>query len=481
MKKRLCALIATAAIAFSAFAVNVDEAELQVSGSVDLQFENYGGPHAHIDTAEAIVNIGTGLGRHVALDVDLTEYYEPRAKYSLIHVVDPSVKDGRDADILVLNENAGVDHIKNLRRIVTGFLQAAYDYNRQDAETLSIFITVYNAVYRNQISVFQERYKPAVLSYLDADKVGLSTNWEDWAGKTQLVIPLNSMQAGLSVVDTTTITDEKVIDAMRQEDDKSIEARENMTELKEREAEAATEKAQEAQKQAAAERKEGNVEEAKQAAELATEEQKVADRKNLEVKKDSQAIETDKAILNGETVPVVDKSSYLTGLFAVDNSRDLYTLITVDGTNGDVILRSPVRQIKGKTVYIVENITIDDEGNSKLYDKMFLAVCGVNDGHSAIRLCLIDSDTLELRAQSEQILSENTEFLSHGNNYYVAIQGAGGKYVVASFDKNLKILNQSELTVSPSTPFYEISAGLLVTDESGNPHLLDYANLNKIW
>jgi len=482
MRKIICALVMTSALALSAFALNVDEVELKVPGSVDsVQFENYGGPHAHIDTAEAIVNIGAGLGRHVALDVDATEYYEPRAKYSLIHVVDPSVAEGRDADILVLNENAGVDHIKNLRRIVTGFLQAAYDYNREDAETIATFVTVYNAVYRNQISVFQERYKPAVVAYLDEDKVGLSTNWEDWAGKTQIVIPLNGMQAGLSVVDTTTITDEKVIEAMRQEEDKAIEVRENMTDIKEREAAGATERAQEAQKEAAQERKEGNVEEAKQAAAVASEEQKIADRKNMEVRKESQAIEADKAVLNGEAVPVVDKSSYLTGLFVVDGSRDLYTLITVDGKNGDIILRSPVKQIKGKTVYIVDNISLDYEGETKLYDKMFLAVCGVNDGHSAIRLCLIDSETLELRNQSAQILSENTEFLSHANNYYVVVQGDDGSCQVASFDKNLKLLSRSELSVSPSTPLYEISAGLLVTDDTGNPRLLDYASLNQIW
>ncbi len=482
MKKIISVFVAAMTLVLSVSALNVDEVELKVPGSVDsVQFENYGGPHAHIDSAQAIVNIGAGLGRHVALDVDLTEYYEPSAKYSLIHVVDPSVSEGRDADILVLNENAGVDHIKNLRRIVTGFLQAAYDYNQSDAETIATFVTVYNAVYRNQISVFQERYKPAVLSYLDEDKVGLSTNWEDWAGKTQIVIPLNGMQAGLSVVDTTTITDDKVIEAMRQEEDKAIEVRENMTDIKEREAEGATERARDAQKEAAQERKEGNVEEAKQAAAVASEEQKIADRKNMEVRKETQTIEADKAVLNGETVPVVDKSSYLTGLFVVDDARDLYTLITVDGKNGDIILRSPVKQIKGKTVYIVDNISLEYEGETNLFDKMFLAVCGVNDGHSAIRLCLIDSETLELKGQSSQVLSENTEFLFHANNYYVVVQGDGGRYFVAAFDKNLKLLNESELSVSPATPLYEINAGLLVTDSNGNPSLLDYATLSQVW
>ncbi|MBR6154665.1 MAG: hypothetical protein IKQ43_09565, partial [Treponema sp.] len=270
MKKIFCTLMMTSALLVSAFALNVDEVELKVPGSVDaVQFENYGGPHAHIDTADAIVNIGAELGRDVAADLEKSEYYRPNAKYSLIHVVDPSVTEGRDADILILNETAGVDHIKNLRRIVTGFLQAAYNYSREDAEVIATYVTVYNAVYRQQIQVFQERYKPAVLSYLDADKVGLSTNWEDWAGKTQIVIPLNDVNSGISVVDTTTISDDKVVEALRQEEDKAIEVREDMTDLKQREATSATEKAQEAQKDATVQRNAGNTEQATQSAKTA--------------------------------------------------------------------------------------------------------------------------------------------------------------------------------------------------------------------
>ncbi|MBO7638782.1 MAG: hypothetical protein J6S91_07380, partial [Treponema sp.] len=442
MKKILCTLMMTSALLVSAFALNVDEVELKVPGSVDaVQFENYGGPHAHIDTADAIVNIGAELGRDVAADLEKSEYYRPNAKYSLIHVVDPSVTEGRDADILVLNETAGVDHIKNLRRIVTGFLQAAYNYNREDAEVIATYVTVYNAVYRQQIQVFQERYKPAVLEYLDADKVGLSTNWEDWAGKTQIVIPLNDVNAGISVVDTTTITDENVVEALRQEEDKAIDLREDMTDLKQREATSATEKAQEAQKDATVQRNAGNTEQAAQSAKTATTQQQIADRKNIEVRNDTAAIVEDKNILNGTTVAEVDNTNNVTGLFVVDESRSLYTLITVNGMTGEVIRRSPVKQIKGKLVYIVDNITVVQDGETASYDKMFLTVCGVNDGHSATRLCLIDSDKLELRKQSDQILSDTTEFLRSGDSYFVVVSASDG-YHAAVFDKNLNMLRQ---------------------------------------
>lgn len=481
MKKTLCAVFMAAAMIFTSAALEVDEVELQVPGSIDsVQFQNYGGPHAVIDSAEAIVNIGADLGRRVAVDVESPQVVRPEGKYTLIHVVDSSVNEGRDADILVLNENAGVDHIKNLRRIVTGYLQTAYNYSRDDAETVAAFVTIYNAVYRGQIDVFEKRYKAAVVEELDPAKVGLSTNWEDWAGNTQIVIPLNDVTAELSAVDTTTLTDENVVEALRREEDMGVEVRESMTDIKEREAAGATERAQEAQKEAAVQRREGNVEQAARSAQTATEQQQIADRKNSEVRGDRQSIVEDRKVLSGETVEVVDTSHNLTGLFAIDGSRDLYTLITVNGLTGEIVRRSPVKQIKGKSVYIVTNVSVADEGVETLVSELFIAVCGVNDGHSATRLCLIDADKLELQKQSEQILSEDSALISRGDRYYVVLEDGNGHYV-AAFDKNLVLQSRSELPVSASTPLYETSQGLLVTDSAGNPRLLDWNALSLIW
>ena len=80
--------------------------------------------------------------------------------YYVIHAVDPNTKEKLDADILIIGENAQVDHVQNLRRILSSYLSSAYDYSRQDADTLAHFITVYNAVYRSKMDVILLSTKP---------------------------------------------------------------------------------------------------------------------------------------------------------------------------------------------------------------------------------------------------------------------------------------------------------------------------------
>ena len=226
MKKSIPAVAFLIFALHAASALEIEETELRsVQANQDsVQFENYGGPHAVVETADAIINIGTELGVQVAADASNPLSVNPQGKYSLYHVVNSEETAGLDADIFFINSTAMVDHINNVRRILTGYLMAAYGYERADAETIAIFITVYNAVYRGNLSSFSGKYKNAVLVNLTEESVGLSTNWEDWAGSTQIVIPLYNGGAGEpAVVETSVISDENVIEALRQEDDKSVD------------------------------------------------------------------------------------------------------------------------------------------------------------------------------------------------------------------------------------------------------------------
>ena len=238
--KKIAGLIAVFLICSGVFAIDVNKGELESAQKDSVQFENYGGPHAVIESADAILGIGRALGEEVAADVENPLSVQPHAKYSLYHVVGSPEEKGLDADILFLNANAGVDHINNLRRIITGFLMAAYGYSREDSETLAIFITVYNAVYRGQISAFTPKYKSSVLTYLTEESVGLSTNWEEWAGKTQIVIPLGSIAEGTATIETSEISDDKVIEALRNDEGKNLDVREKLTDIKEKEADNAS-------------------------------------------------------------------------------------------------------------------------------------------------------------------------------------------------------------------------------------------------
>ncbi|MDR3019617.1 MAG: hypothetical protein LBU66_01790, partial [Treponema sp.] len=156
-------LIILAGTAAPSFA-QVDRDELQDLPPV--VFINYEGPHARIDTREQIRQLGVVLGRQIsarnseiaprlaAMPVEQRREYSYRfetgalSRYFIIHVM--SAQDGNkiDADIFGVGVDAGVDHVRNLRTIIQGYLQNAYDYSERDAAVLAEYITIYNAVYR---------------------------------------------------------------------------------------------------------------------------------------------------------------------------------------------------------------------------------------------------------------------------------------------------------------------------------------------
>ena len=485
MKKLTLTLIFVFASAFASFAqeesqdlsaISINRSELENTAEQAVQFENFGGPYAIIETAAAIKGIGENLGRIVARDIFSQGVIEPLAKYTLIHAVNPNDTEKLSADILVLNENAGVDHINNLRRILSGYLEQAYGYSEEESATLSVFITVYNAVYRGDMNNFTEKYNDVVLQYLSPEKAGLSTNWEEWKGNSQIVIPLGTLSETVSSVDTTTISDDNVIEALRTTEDKGIEDREQLTEIKQKEAAAASENAKQSQKEAAQQKKDGNKEQAQASAQKSSEQQKIADRKTEEIKKEKAEIEKDKKELAAE-VP----ADYLTGLFISDEKNGFYQLVTVDSSTGKIIRKSPVSQIRSKAVYTVDSVTITNlENEIKTYPQLYMAVCGTNDKHSAVRLCLIDTEKLELQKQSEEILSESAELILTGAGFITVVQDEKN-YRIALYDKNLSVTARSQETVKEKTPLNMTQKGLLVTAENGSPLLLDPKTLSSLW
>jgi hypothetical protein len=235
MKKRMgLAVLASICLALSATALDVAETEVSAVQAAAIEFINYEGPHDVVETAEQIRGIGRSLGSAVARGLARSGEV---GRYMVIHAVDPAVKPGFDADIIILGEGARVDHIKNLRRIVAGYLESAYGYSARDADTLSVFITIYNAVYRGKIDYFSGKYKPVVMAELTPEHAGLSVRWDEWAGRSRIVIPLTS-RAGAGVlgsIDTTSITDKPTIESLKEESPTAgVEERRDVVDLKER-------------------------------------------------------------------------------------------------------------------------------------------------------------------------------------------------------------------------------------------------------
>ncbi|MBR5402301.1 MAG: hypothetical protein IK102_10905 [Treponema sp.] len=509
--KKLSVLIISLLMTAGIFALEVNEPELQVTGGETIEFINYTGPHKVIDSLAAIKSIGSNMGKTIVPEKPSTT--GNKNKYYVVHAVDPNEKDKLDADILFIGRDATVDHIKNLRRIISAFLSSAYGYSEKDADTLAVFVTVYNAVYRGKYDVYQSKYKSVVMENLSKDNCGLSVNYKDWPGKSEIVIPLYDVAGGISTVDTSVISDSTVVDSMQEDDDKNVDSRKDMVDLKEREAEKASDKAQQSQKKAADEQKKLNdtkkesqqaqkkADEAKKEAQKnptqenkkkADEAQKKADEKKEEVKQQEKKTEEAKQEAK-EQQEFADKkqteaqqerkeiakdqqevqekqaaeakmpSEY--GIILSDEKALLSRLVRFNTDTGEIIKKSPVTQIRNRTIYALGN--------------EFIAVAGEDEGNAAIKLVTIDQVNMEVTSESNETLAPDSVLVRDGNDFYCVIAD-GNDWKVGKFDSNLILKLKSDVNVKSSTPITITDSGVVITDSNGRLRLLNKADLKSI-
>ena len=533
-----------AGTAFFASALEVDRAELQSASANSVVFINYTGPHQIINTAEQIRSIGSGLGASISANPERASRAGQETRYYVIHAVDPSTTEKLDADILILGERAIVDHIDNVRRIIAAYLESAYGYSRKDSQTLAVFVTVYNAVYRGNLDAFKQKYKTVVTNNLTADKAGLALNYAEWPGKTQIVIPLSELRSGgLSTVDTSVISDTKVIESMKKEPDKKIDERKSMVTIKEKEAEQSQAKAEQAQKQATEAKKEAadtkkeaaeakkivtvekqKLEETKKEAETAkqkaaenpkdAEAQKAATEAKKEAAKqeekvaaaETKAAETEKKAADAEKKAdtlekqaeaaqiVADKKQSEAQKERIEIAKDQQQLIR-ESAGLDAIINAAYglkitderEQLSGlvlvdkKTGRTVKESPVTVIRNRVVYPagKEYIAVAGKTGGNAAVRLVKLDEKNMEIVAQSDEILAANSVLVKDGAFYYVVIQD-GKNYVAAKYDGNLKQVLKSNVAVMPATPITVTADGVMVTDTYGFAKLLKADDLQGI-
>ncbi|MEX2443353.1 MAG: P83/100 family protein [Alkalispirochaeta sp.] len=213
-------------------ALEIDREEIEQSSDVDIEFENYEGPVEAIDSREAIREIGRVMGRGIA-DADAADYDQ---RYLLTRIIGDVEDDRLAADIIELTAESRVDHIENLRRIISGYLETSWEYGRNDADLLARFITIYNAVNRGAMELFSERYREAVVIELNPAWAGLATSYRQWAGQTQLVVPIRDDRGpgSLDAVDPRQLVDARVIDELRTRRDLGIEDRKAIIDFIER-------------------------------------------------------------------------------------------------------------------------------------------------------------------------------------------------------------------------------------------------------
>jgi len=483
------------ALAFTGFA-QVNEDELR--NLPPVEFINYEGPYSVVTTWEEIRQIGVTLGQIInasegnlqptlaAMNAEQRRMYAYifnagyLGGYFVIHSISEPEDNKLDADIFGLGVDVGVAHIRNLRLIIQGYLQSAYNYSQADAELLARLITIYNAVYRSNWDYFNARYKTPVINNLTRERAGLSIRFDEWPGRTLLVIPLGV--GGLSSVDASVIADARVIEELRTDDDQGVPVMHQIIELLERAADQAEQQAaviredivqeaaqitqerieiaqerQEVQQQLAQgtitpeqasqaeqqlQQREEAVEQREQAVEVMTEQARELEQQAQTAVETAQEIREvvreiqQEEIENPRILPVAQEITG--GVYGVSIGRTspviMGQIFRLNPADGSRLRASAWDTIHTRTVTII---------SGRIY-----AIAG--EASRTIRLAEFNPDSLDMLRQGEDEIQPGSLLWVNGNDFYAIVADAGAAYL-GRFNANLELQAKSAEKIHSSS------------------------------
>ncbi|WP_151073661.1 P83/100 family protein [Borreliella turdi] len=208
----------------------VDKEKLKDFVNMDLEFVNYKGPYDSTNTYEQIVGIGEFLARPLINSNSSSSYY---GKYFINRFIDDQDKKA-SVDVFSIGIKSQLDSILNLRRILTGYLMKSFDYERSSAELIAKVITIYNAVYRGDLDYYKGFYIEPALKSLTKGNAGLSRVYSQWAGNTQIFIPLkkNILSGNVeSDIDIDSLVTDKVVSALLSENEAGVNFARDITDI----------------------------------------------------------------------------------------------------------------------------------------------------------------------------------------------------------------------------------------------------------
>ncbi len=198
MLKKLvsCALLiaAVSSFVFAADSAEIDSsildkayAETYIDSKSPVSWRDY-------NSGKQIRDMGRRLGSEIKYQSFTAKADNPYAsgfpslKYKVSRIY-PGDKAG--ADVIYIAKNAGVNTIKNMRRIVSGYIEKAYDIPMDKADTIAVKVCYWNTNHYDDRAYFKENFQPRVNAvFANRTKImGLARSYKNWPGKTRLVIP----------------------------------------------------------------------------------------------------------------------------------------------------------------------------------------------------------------------------------------------------------------------------------------------------
>jgi len=457
--KKILIIIVILNISLNLVAQTVVKDELFKVKRESVEFVNYEGPHDKFETADQIRGIGNYIGRFSESSNNARTY---NGRYSITHLIAVGGEGLLNADIFSIEKDAVVDHINNVRRILSGYLEQAYSYSREDSDILAEFATYYNAVYRDDFQYFISSYNSIIIDNLKSDSAGISTRYLEWPGNTQMVIPLDA--SGELKIDTDIVSSKEVIEDLRTQDDKGIEPRKDIVELKEREIEEEQDKIQEEKDQLKEEKrdlesekeelekKSDSLEDSeieKRESDIIEKEEDLKDREDKQQERQEE-IQKERELISEDEKKLIEKEKgESTGSDSVvaetvpfliidgDDSDLMGRLALINTKTGEIDKRSSINTVRGRRYYLSGN-------------KM-LIVSGIDKAPQTVRLMFLDSKTLEVIKLGNYDVFSDTDLLLDSTKIYAVVR-EDERWYVGRFNDELVLQERSGQEVLSYTP-----------------------------
>lgn len=149
----------------------------------------------NFNSAEQIRNMGRRLGAEVKYQAEVNKAKYPFSsgspdyKYKAARVYASGDKAG--ADIIYVGKRSRVNTIDNLRRVVAGYIERAYDVTADQADEIAVKVCYWNTNHYEDKAYFKENFDVRVREvFTNRTKIiGLARSYKNWPGKTRIVIP----------------------------------------------------------------------------------------------------------------------------------------------------------------------------------------------------------------------------------------------------------------------------------------------------
>jgi hypothetical protein len=440
--------------------------ETEIALSNQIVFKNFTGATKQYYPEKQIVSFGERMAR----EMFLFGRGGNENDYAFWRVLPEVGSNGQlmGADVLTLGPASEINHIRNIKRLLSGYLSASKTYDAKRADALITFILVYNAVKRNDREYFSNRYTSLLLKKIPEGKLGIDTSYENWSGKTSIVIPLLGGAAGLSAGElgrvstnleaSTNFSARQIMVDIRKEQlsnaEKNLATEQNALDKKKV---ALEEKQKILDAKTNESDKSGNAQKTieKEQAKIDNEQKKIDTAQNELDKKAIKNSEEKQAIGREEKQLASDLNKSNPNQPAGKSDQDALSLgevffLKTLGSDKTGFLKQELDLINPKNDTVrkvpLENIT---SINFNFYESDPLLVLA-EAGTSTMHLCRIDRKTLQVKNTSEEAVFYATKIWQHEGKIYVISLKKGQSYLVR-LDPELKTLATSDVVVLPDT------------------------------